>query len=612
MSINSRWSKMGTVVLFIGVTLLPLGAFAQFKDQHSVESLIAALNSPISSQSIKEARDFDDKLMSEGQIEGSSVYLVTDKRSTLVNNLVRKLLMAMGQDTQQWVVRVLDTNPPIANAFVTGGKYIYVFTGLIKQAATEDELAFVLSHELGHSLLKHKERRKEDVTTTIGNIAVLAALLSKKHNGDYMDFAKIAMTSYSRGDEEEADAIAVAISRRAGYDPLRGADFFSRGKQQQDTTQKANQQLLAKMRQEVQQAQVLCSRWTQQYNSSWRYQSNENANRVNAICRDAENKRLAYNQALQQYTMASLQEQRDVFFRTHPQDQNRIAAIAALTDYVYGRRDLSSISKYEQSYRVMLALRQVGSVLLEPGPSTEKGREATLYGKSHYENTGAGIDGQKIDVVVPSQIEEGGIVPINVNVDGFRDDPIVMLSLSIDGNPETHRRALVLSLEKPQSKVFMGTRVRMASGGSNPITIQIKQLSGKVVTKTLPSGSVSKPVDFSNPDSLNVTFKGAFVFPRDEVGQPQIMVQKKKGDDSTLEIKGLLHHPMSPATEGSQGFYVNSVDVYYENEKIATFEIGDTLSNDPFLQLNVKNNGSIGNAKMVWRDSKGLVYEKSN
>lgn len=346
--------------------LLPFSALAQFTDQHSVEALVAAMKSPLSAQALKEARDFDDKLMSEGKIEGGVVYLVTDQRSTFVNNLVVKLLTAMGQDTQQWVVRVLDTNPPMANAFVTGGKYIYVFTGLIKQAASEDELAFVLSHELGHSLLKHRERQKQDVTSTVANIAVLAALLSKKHSGDFMDFAKIATTSYSRGDEEEADAIAVAITRRAGYDPLRGADFFSRSKQQQDTTQKENQQILAKMRQQVEQAQGVCLRWTQQYNSSWQYQSPANANRVNAVCRDAENKRLTYNQLLQQYTLASLEEQRDLFFRMHPQDQNRIAAISAFTDYVYGRRELSSLSKYEQSYRVMVALRQVDSILLKP------------------------------------------------------------------------------------------------------------------------------------------------------------------------------------------------------------------------------------------------------
>lgn len=353
-------------IVFFGVMLLPICVNAQISDQHSVDSLVAALKSPISPESIKQARDADDSIMSAGAVDNGRVYLVTDERSTRVNKLVAKLLTAMNQEHQQWVVRVLDTSPEVSNAFVTGGKYIYVFTGLIKQVSSEDELAFVLSHELGHSLLKHNERRKEDITTAISNIAVLVAMLSKKNRDNAMDFAKIAATSYSRGDEEEADAIAVAISRKAGYDPLRGADFFSRNKQQQDTAKQEYQQLLASKRQEAQQAQALCAQWTRQYNSSWQYQSADNANRVNAVCRDAEQKRLTYNQSLQQYNLASLEEQRDSYFNTHPQDQSRVAAISALTDFVSNRRELSSLSKYSQSYNVMLALQQVDSVLLKP------------------------------------------------------------------------------------------------------------------------------------------------------------------------------------------------------------------------------------------------------
>ncbi len=348
--------------------LIPYGALADFTDQHSLEAIATALKSPISAQAIKEARDFDDRVLSEGQVQGGAVYLVTDGRATLVNNLVAKLLDAMDQDPQQWVVRVLDTNPPVENAFVTGGKYIYVFTGLIKQASSEDELAFVLSHELGHSLLKHQERQKGDLSTTIANVAVLAGLFSKKNRGNLNDFAKYTTNTYSRGDEEEADAIAVAIAHRAGFDPMRGADFFSRNKQQQDTAKQETQQLLTKMQSEVQQAQMVCMQWTQQYRSSYIYQSADNANRVNAVCRDAENKRLAYNQALLQHNMDS---QRNLIFSDHPQNQNRIAAIAALSDFVSRRRELDSISKYAQSYRVMAALKQIDSVLLQPPVQSE-------------------------------------------------------------------------------------------------------------------------------------------------------------------------------------------------------------------------------------------------
>lgn len=353
------------LILSQGLLLLPVDASAQFKDQHTVEAIVAALKSPVPAQAIEDARDVDDQLMSAGHVEGGSVYLVTDERSTRVNALVRKLMQAMGEDTSRWVVRVLDTDPPMANAFVTGGKYIYVYTGLIKEAASDDELAFVLGHELGHSLLKHQYRQKEDVTTTIASLAVLAAMLSKKHGEDYIDFANIAMASYNRVDEEEADALAVGITRRAGYDPLRGADFFSRSKRQQDKAQQDTQQTLAQIRQQVQQAQATCQQWHQWFNASAARQTQENADKVNAICGDAEARRLHYNKLLEQYNVAMMEQQRDAFFRTHPQDQNRIAAIAALTDYFHNRRDLRSLSKYQQSHRVMLALQQVDSVLLK-------------------------------------------------------------------------------------------------------------------------------------------------------------------------------------------------------------------------------------------------------
>src|SRR5215831_12037183 len=40
-----------------------------------------------------------------------------------VNGLVAGLLKAAGQNPSEWVVRVLDTDPKLVNAFVMGGKY---------------------------------------------------------------------------------------------------------------------------------------------------------------------------------------------------------------------------------------------------------------------------------------------------------------------------------------------------------------------------------------------------------------------------------------------------------------------------------------------------------
>lgn len=220
-----------------------------------------------------------------------------------------------------------------------------------------------------------------------------------------------------------------------------------------------------------------------------------------------------------------------------------------------------------------------------------------------------GIGDPKVEVTTPNQIAEGGVVPIYVRADNFENDPIKSISLTLEGNQVGQQMAFVLNLEKPRHMVFISTRIRLSSSGVSPITVQITPVSGKILTKTFRSGNVVKPVDFANPDTLNVVFQGSFVFPKDDLGQPMLRVSKNKGDASELEIKGLLHHPMLPSTKTDKGFFINSVVFFYENENIGTFETGSALSNDPFLQLSIKDDRSVGTAKMVWKDVKGNSFE---
>ncbi len=336
-------------------------------DQHSVEAIKAALESPVSPEAVAAARQGDDQIMSGGSIDGARVYLVTDERSVSVNTLATGLLRAANQNPAEWVVRVLDTEPKVVNAFVMGGKYVYVFTGLIAQNPSDDELAFILSHELGHSLLKHAQRQADDESSTWAAIANLAALFSEKNRDALNGVATAITSSYNRVDEQEADALACCIARRAGYDPLRGADFFTRSQREQDVSRQQRDAVLSQSRGEFDQAQANCQQWVAWYKGNPAYQTQANANKVNAICGDAEAKRLKYNQVVEWYNAAVLDERRNVLFSTHPQDQSRVAAIAALSDFLPGRRDLASLSGFEQSQRVMTALQQEGSVLLKPG-----------------------------------------------------------------------------------------------------------------------------------------------------------------------------------------------------------------------------------------------------
>ena len=364
---------------------IPLASNAKWEDQHSTEALVAALQSEIPDQAVSEAREFDDQLLATGEVEGSTVYLVTDARSIRVNTMVRKLLAAMEEDFDYWVVRVLDTDPPVENAFVTGGKYIYVFTGLIEKASGDDELAFVLGHELGHSLLQHNERREDDTSTTIADLLALGALLAGGNTRENLALFSTALSSsYSQIDEQEADAIGVAIAARAGFDPLRGADFFSRDIRAAMQTQQKWDQTLVTMREGVLQAQANCEDWLKAYNG-WLAKTQENANKVNAVCADAEQKRVHYNQLNSQVYTERAQQQLGQLLGTHPESQSRVAAVAALTDFIHGRRDLASLSSFDQGYRVMVALTQVESVLLQPAEEKTLPVEATPAVGDHTE-----------------------------------------------------------------------------------------------------------------------------------------------------------------------------------------------------------------------------------
>lgn len=123
--------------------------------------------------------------------------------------------------------------PP--NAFQTvdrAGRPIVAFTvALIADAQNEDELAFILGHEAAHHISGHIGKQQQNAVATAviaGSLAVLlggndAAVQTAQQRG-----ALVGARSYSKQFELEADALGTVIAARAGYDPVRGAKFFTR------------------------------------------------------------------------------------------------------------------------------------------------------------------------------------------------------------------------------------------------------------------------------------------------------------------------------------------------------------------------------------------------
>ena len=145
---------------------------------------------------------------------------------TLIERTVERLVAASERPDLHYKVTVL--NSQSVNAFALPSGQLYVTRGLIALANDDSELASVLAHEMGHVLAHHAELREEHareaelvsrvVSDVVTDPAAGALALAK---------SKLALASFSRAQEFEADAIGVAIAARAGYDPYGAVRFLT-------------------------------------------------------------------------------------------------------------------------------------------------------------------------------------------------------------------------------------------------------------------------------------------------------------------------------------------------------------------------------------------------
>ena len=123
--------------------------------------------------------------------------------------------------------------PP--NAYQTldeNGRPIIAFTvALIADARNEDELAFVMSHEAAHHIRGHIARQKQNAAVGAEIFAGLATITgggAGAVEAAQRIGASVGARTYSKDFELEADELGTIVTARAGYDPLRGAQFFNR------------------------------------------------------------------------------------------------------------------------------------------------------------------------------------------------------------------------------------------------------------------------------------------------------------------------------------------------------------------------------------------------
>lgn len=143
-----------------------------------------------------------------------------------VERVGRKVTAQTERPEVQYKFFVIDS--PIINAFALPGGYIYVSRGLVALANSEAELAAVLAHETGHITGRHSaERYSRGLVTSLG-AAVISAAVDRSGVTQALGVgSNLYLSSYSRGQEAEADSLGLRYMTRGGYDASAMPSFLT-------------------------------------------------------------------------------------------------------------------------------------------------------------------------------------------------------------------------------------------------------------------------------------------------------------------------------------------------------------------------------------------------
>ncbi|WP_371194233.1 M48 family metallopeptidase [Glaciecola sp. SC05] len=141
----------------------------------------------------------------------------------IANNIIQQLDKNASPD--EWEVVVFESDQ--VNAFALPGKKIGVYTGLLKVAENQHQVAAVIGHEVGHVIAQHGNERMSQSTLigvsqevvnqalSVNGVQQTPAIMSALGLG-----VQVGLTlPFSRTHESEADIIGLDLMARAGFDP---------------------------------------------------------------------------------------------------------------------------------------------------------------------------------------------------------------------------------------------------------------------------------------------------------------------------------------------------------------------------------------------------------
>ena len=139
--------------------------------------------------------------------------------NAMVQRVGSQLSKVMPVPNAEWEFVVFDDPSP--NAFALPGGKVGFYTGLIKLAESDEEIATVMGHEIAHVTSRHgAERVSQGQLAAIGSVVAAVVSDGSKNQNAYMlgytALATLGTLGYSRLQETEADVIGLRFSSSAG------------------------------------------------------------------------------------------------------------------------------------------------------------------------------------------------------------------------------------------------------------------------------------------------------------------------------------------------------------------------------------------------------------
>ncbi len=157
--------------------------------------------------------------------------LADDALTAYVDTVGQRLAKESPRQDVAYQFHVVDMIEP--NAFALPGGYVYVTRGLLALLNTEDELAGVVGHEIGHVAARHTVQRVSRqgpfalITNLVSGVTGFFVPIVGDIVGGVGNFAQsLVFSPYSRSQESQADDVGQEMAAKAGWNPLGLATFL--------------------------------------------------------------------------------------------------------------------------------------------------------------------------------------------------------------------------------------------------------------------------------------------------------------------------------------------------------------------------------------------------